>query len=264
MNKLIEMKIPASKHHYEKIESTKGAVWYRYAGFLDEHLAHGFLGDIYLLWTVAIGLLALSMVSTGVQLGYLSVLIPTCIEIIVIVVALVLLSYLIAKTDSSLKLIVRGSTNVSLKRLVQATTMRFNVNNDYSLFVLGATAMVVQMTLMIVFATSVTVSPNSDTTMPATVIHYNDGNADNLKNPIKPHADGSIDAIYLFVFFILVKSVFIAARFFDRTNASRLREKLAKLDAIRDSSSQPNPSDIEVTQDQRKQTAALAGTFIQS
>ena len=255
----MEEMVPLSGEHYKKMEKKdRRNVLTSYPGIFDEHLAHGWLGDIYLLWTVALGLLALAMVSTGVQVGYLAILIPSSIEAFVVVVGAVWLSYLIMRADKSSKVIIRDGTKqtLSYETLKKAVFSAYNANADYSLFVRGCVWTTIQLTLTIIYATTVTVSPNLVEGAPATILNYNQGLLENFKNPIKPLENGGVDVIYILVVIMLLKSADLVAQFFDRTNVQLLRGKIHKINRAIDVDEQGKKGESSMST--RKGTAASA------
>lgn len=226
-----EMEMPISGQPYKRIGSkTTKKVLTDYPGFFDSHLAHGWLGDVYVLWQVALMFLYLGMFSTGIQIGYLAIIIPGSIEAFVVLLGNGILAYLTYRADKSHRLIIRHKVDIKNNHVKDAAIAKANADNDQSYFIAGFWWNVATFTLMIVFATSVTVSPNINEGAPATVINYNQGLLDNFKMPIRPELDGTVNVVFCYVLLLLIKSTILAAAFFDRTLPSALRQRLNKID----------------------------------
>jgi hypothetical protein len=229
----IEEMLPITGHHYKKISSNKKvakSILTMYPGLFDSHLAHGWLGDIYGVWTLAIALLYASMFSGGVQLGYLAILIPVSIEVCVVVIGNAWLAYLTMRADKSQRAIVRHRVDIMNRTLKSATIAKANADNDQTFFLAGLSWNIFTVFLMIVFATSITVSPNYVAGAPAPVLNYSLGLIENFRNPIRPDDNGNINVVFAFVLLLLVKSACLLNVFCSRTAPVALRGKLHKID----------------------------------
>lgn len=256
MQSFAEELMPAGQY-YKKLNKTNAKdkrVLSMYPGFLDPYLAHGWLGDIYGAWQLALALLYLAMFSTGVQLGYLAILIPISIEGFVVLVGLIATAYLTYRTDKSQRYILRHKVDITFAKMRSAAIAKANADNDQTLFIAGFFWNILAVTLMIVFATSVTVSPNIVEGAPATIINYNLGLMDNFKNPIKPDDNGNVGVVFLFVLLLLIKSAHLLTVFFARDAPVALRGKLHKIDASIDAAGEDDSNNA--TNKGRMATAA--------
>jgi hypothetical protein len=239
MSSFAEM-VPLSGKNYKSLTKKARSVLTTYPGVLDASLARGWLGDILALWTVCIGLLTVAQISGGVQVGYLSILIPTSIEAFVVLVGLVWLTMLKSRADKSHRAIIREKEldvkEFSFQTLRNATSSYYNVYGDLKVFKANAIALVSVFILMCIYAVSVPVSPNMATDgSPAVIIQYNMGLLENFKNPIRPDdVTGSTGVIFNLLYIILFKSILVTYVFFDGSEAMILEGKFVKIDHAQD------------------------------
>jgi len=223
-----------------------------YTAPLSQYIPHGPLGMLYVAWTAAIFLFNMLIISGIVQVGFFRVLIPTSIEAGVVVVSLVILFVLVRRALHNWNILGyatkyrndsdQGRKDLSFRNVFAAITSSHNVMNDLALFVAGAIFLIPELCIMIVQATSATVTPNLNPNGgPASTIVFNDGKLENFKLPLGPNANGTFSIYYLLHFWILVKTAVLLVIYFNPIAIMAIRRSMYKFSRIADGADLSSP-----------------------
>lgn len=223
-----------------------------YIAPLSQYIPHGWLGMVYLLWIAGIFIFNTLIVSGIVQVGFLRVLIPTSIEAGVIVLSLAVLFFLVKSATCNFNILMYADAytplgdnkHLSYQNVCDMVRSSYSVFNDLTLFVTAAVFMFAELCIMIVQATSATVTPNLNPDGPASTIVFNDGKAENFKLPLGPNADKSVSLYYLLHFWILVKCAVLIAVYFNPMAILSIRRRIYKFSKIFNSENKDGKMDI--------------------
>lgn len=204
-------------------------LWKGYNGIIDKKIPHGSIGNFLFLWTLAMFGMNLGMITWGVQLPYVVTIGCTGAEGGAIFLALVALIWINMGTSHSLKALLSGA--YGKRDVVNATISRNNASNDLNFVQCLAVFMIVEMTLMITYATTVTVTPNLNAPAAATVITNLNGDATLFQTRNTQPAGGLIDMRFVIHFWIVIKCAVAICVYLDRNAILSHHEKLAKLEA---------------------------------
>jgi hypothetical protein len=164
------LKLAEEKHDHHGHESLDKLLFTGYWAFGDSFFARGWLGLIYALWVIPIGIVALLQVTNVFSSSFVVTLALVCTELCVTAVFTGILAWLVKWADDSLKVLRRvGSDQHSALNKVSRMTIasmarsRYNANNDFKLLSSGLVWSIIEATIACVLATGVSrtdVAPN--------------------------------------------------------------------------------------------------------